>query len=126
SASTCKAWLKPRRAASRRPAMTAPPLPWLTGRLTRCTSSCLASCRSTWAQGAWLASSTSTQGRPARSRLSTTDGTACSWLYTGITAQALCTGSLQQNAATGAGLSGAAVGEVQLAALGIEAQGQCQ
>src|SRR3989344_2248350 len=43
----------------------------------------------TAAQAGLEASSTSTQGRPAACSAATTTGSACSWLYTGITAQGL-------------------------------------
>src|SRR3989344_2780338 len=80
----------------------------------------------TAAQAGLEASSTSTQGRPVACSAATTTGSACSWLYTGITAQGLCTGGSQQNTPGGAGGLAVAEGEVQLAARGVETQGQLQ
>ena len=81
SASICSTWLWPRRPASRRPAITAAPLPWLGSSRSRESQagSAAARARSTAAQAGPEPSSTSRQGTPWFRSRPTSGPMACSW-----------------------------------------------
>ena len=88
SASICTAWVKPASQASRMPCMTAPPLPWLTGK--RCTAIPISGrCNAAIADaaGSLLPSSMTKTGSPAASRAPTTPAIACQWSCVGTIAQ---------------------------------------
>src|SRR5262249_34335733 len=108
---------KPSCPARRKPASTATPLPWLTGRRSRTTRPpcCAASASSTAAQAAVLPSSTRMTGTRWRSRPSSTAPMACSWLYTGTTTHGLNSliAASHGHPAAGVGANARSVGKTQ-------------
>src|SRR3954468_3067837 len=128
SASICSTWLRPRRAASRKPATMAAPLPWLEARRTSVTPSrsAAASASSTVAQGGELPSSTRMQGRPCPRTCCTTAPMVVPWSNTGTTTTGSGIGGPEDQAATGVHAFGRAVAERQMPGRGIPVEREFQ